>query len=336
MIADSSISCTCCCALSHGGTWQLPNRWRRRASLLAPLVPYVRPSARRAARRYSGCGELGGRRRAQSVRRVALSTRSPRASSRSSQPPLAWQPSALCGVAASVPDSRRRSNTRCRRRPLPSSIGSCCSTRSRSSQTRAPLRPCADALEHSLLIVDFSECGGSRICLPRSIHIDPAEDDGVARGGAVAVLDRGDVVTLPATELLTRRISPRRSASGVGMTASSTELRRYGRFGSCHLCDNAQQHVQLMELVSAITADIAVDEDGALLRRAVRCHRSVARLLVGRADRAERLDHQLHAMRPRSGLARPRVRGASRPIRLQPSRVEDPLSLPRPNRTRRC
>ena len=74
-------------------------------------------------------------------------------------------------------------------------------------------------------------------------------------------------------------------------------------------CDNAQQHVQLMELVSAITADIAVDEDGALLRRAVRCHRSVARLLVGRADRAERLDHQLHAMRPRAGR---RVRSAAR------------------------
>ena len=39
VIADaSSIRCTCCCALSHGGTWQLPNRWRRRASLLAPLA----------------------------------------------------------------------------------------------------------------------------------------------------------------------------------------------------------------------------------------------------------------------------------------------------------
>ena len=101
-----------------------------------------------------------------------------------------------------------------------SSVGSRCSTRSRSStQTPPPLRPCADALEHSLLVVDFSECGGSRICLPRSIHIEPAKDDGAARGGAVAALDRGDVVTLPATELLIRRISPRRSASarpGVG------------------------------------------------------------------------------------------------------------------------
>ena len=44
---------------------------------VAPLALYVRPSARRAARRYSAGEELGGRRRAQFVRRVALSTRSP-------------------------------------------------------------------------------------------------------------------------------------------------------------------------------------------------------------------------------------------------------------------
>ena len=64
-------------------------------------------------------------------------------------------------------------------------------------------------------------------------------------------------------------------------TASSTELRRYGRFGSCHVlpCDNAQQHVQLVQLVSSITAAIVVDGDGALLHRAAGCHRHVARLL---------------------------------------------------------
>ena len=87
--------------------------------------------------------------------------------------------------------------------------------------------------------------------------------------------------------------------------------KQIGRIGSCHVppCDNAQQHVQLMELASAITADLAVDEDGALLHRAASHHCHVARLLVDRADRAERLDHQLHAMRPRAGR---RVRGAAR------------------------
>ena len=76
-------------------------------------------------------------------------------------------------------------------------------------------------------------------------------------------------------------------------TASSTELRRYGRFGSCHVlpCDNAQQHVQLVQLVSSITAAIVVDGDGALLHRAAGYRRGVARLLAGRADRAECLDH---------------------------------------------
>ena len=64
VVADtSSISCTCCCALSHGGTWQLPIRPYLRNSLLDAVVPHTRPSARRAARRYSACGELGGRQR---------------------------------------------------------------------------------------------------------------------------------------------------------------------------------------------------------------------------------------------------------------------------------
>ena len=74
-------------------------------------------------------------------------------------------------------------------------------------------------------------------------------------------------------------------------------------------CDNAQQHVQLVELGSAITAALAVDEDVALLHRAASHHRHVARLLGGRADRAERLDNQVLAMRPRAGR---RVRGAAR------------------------
>ena len=64
-----------------------------------------------------------------------------------------------------------------------------------------------------------------------------------------------------------------------------------------------------MELASAITADLAVDEDVALLHRAARHHRHVARLLAGRVDRAERLDHQVLAKRPRAGQ---RVRGSAR------------------------
>ena len=94
-------------------------------------------------------------------------------------------------------------------------------------------------------------------------------------------------------------------------SAASIEPRRRHRIGSCHVlpCDNAQQHVQLVELASAITADLAVDEDGALLHRAAGYHRRVARLLAGRADRAERLDHQVLAKRPRAGR---RVRGAAR------------------------
>ena len=44
-------------------------------------------------------------------------------------------------------------------------------------------------------------------------------------------------------------------------TASSTELRRYGRFGSCHVlpCDNAQQHVQLVQPGPALTAPAQLD-----------------------------------------------------------------------------
>ena len=49
-------SCTCCCALSHGSTWQLPNRPYLRSSVLDAVVAHTRPSARRPARRYSAYG----------------------------------------------------------------------------------------------------------------------------------------------------------------------------------------------------------------------------------------------------------------------------------------
>ena len=71
------------------------------------------------------------------------------------------------------------------------------------TQTRAPLRPCADALERSLLIVDFSECDGSGN-LPRSIHIDPADPAALLEATRSLCSTDGDVVTLPATELPTR------------------------------------------------------------------------------------------------------------------------------------
>ena len=66
----------------------------------------------------------------------------------------------------------------------------------------APLRPCADALERSLLIVDFSECDGSGN-LPRSIHIDPADPAALLEATRSLCSTDGDVVTLPATELPT-------------------------------------------------------------------------------------------------------------------------------------
>ena len=108
-----------------------------------------------------------------------------------------------------------------------------------------------------------------------------------------------------------RRAARRALGRTYRTSGASSEARRRHRFGSCHVppCDNAQQHVQLMELASAITADLAVDEDGALLHRAARHHRHVARLLTGRVGRAERLDHQVLAMRSRVGR---RVRGAAR------------------------
>ena len=86
VIDDTSCtSCTCCCALSHGSTWQLPNRPYLRSSVLDAVVAHTRPSARRAARRYSMYGELGGRQRDD----VASVERSDRAAS-SSAVVLSW------------------------------------------------------------------------------------------------------------------------------------------------------------------------------------------------------------------------------------------------------
>ena len=64
VIADtSSISCTCCCALSHGGTWQLPIRpyLLTRCSTQSCLTPGRALAERRGD--ISACGELGGRQR---------------------------------------------------------------------------------------------------------------------------------------------------------------------------------------------------------------------------------------------------------------------------------
>ena len=86
VIDDTSCtSCTCCCALSHGSTWQLPNRPYLRSSVLDAVVAHTRPSARRPARRYSAYGELGGRQRDD----VASVERSDRAAS-SSAVVLSW------------------------------------------------------------------------------------------------------------------------------------------------------------------------------------------------------------------------------------------------------
>jgi len=71
--------------LSHGSTWQLPNRPYLRSSVLDAVVAHTRPSARRPARRYSAYGELGGRQRDD----VASVERSDRAAS-SSAVVLSW------------------------------------------------------------------------------------------------------------------------------------------------------------------------------------------------------------------------------------------------------
>ena len=130
-------------------------------------------------------------------------------------------------------------------------------------------------------------------------------------------------------------------------------------------CCRATTHsstCSLMELASAITASLVVDEDGALLHRAARYRRGVDRLLAGRADRAERLGHQftLCALRgrtratrhlhrrspPRQGAPRSRTGGGAkwralnrdgrpafqRPTRLssgRPRHAERPTARPR-------
>ena len=91
-------------------------------------------------------------------------------------------------------------------------------------------------------------------------------------------------------------------------------------------CDNAQQHLQLVELASAITAALAVDEDGALLHRAAGYYRHVVRLLAGRTDRDERLDHRVHAMRSpeRVGASAVRRESADLAAALESGHVPSP------------
>ena len=109
VIDDTSCtSCTCCCALSHGSTWQLPNRPYLRSSVLDAVVAHTRPSARRPARRYSAYGELGGRQRDD----VASVERSDRVAS-SSAVVLTWLVQLLLGVRIVRDRASMRLSTAC-------------------------------------------------------------------------------------------------------------------------------------------------------------------------------------------------------------------------------
>ena len=167
------------------------------------------------------------------------------------------------------------------------------------TQTRAPLRPCADALERSLLIVDFSECGGSGN-LPRIIHIDPAEDGGAARGDAVAVLDRwrrrhAAGHRAPHTLNIAAPLGER----SVGCEARQRRAPRLAE--TADSADSADARAAVRQRTAARAAGAAqigdhgaraAGEDGALLHHADSRHRRVARLRDGRADRAEHLNHR--------------------------------------------
>ena len=105
-------------------------------------------------------------------------------------------------------------------------------------------------------------------------------------------------------------------------------------------CDNAQQHVQLVELGSAITAALAVDEDVALLHRAVRHHGitgtspgcSPAEWIAPNAS-TTRFSLSAHERVSASAVRR---ESDDQALALESGPQLTPPSLPRPNRTRRC
>ena len=184
--------------------------------------------------------------------------------------------------------SRRRSNTRCCR-PLPSSIGSCCSTRSRSSTHRRGRRcgrtkkPSSARFSSwiSASVVALGICRGS------STSIQPRTAAQLEATRSLCSTD-GDVVTLPATELLIRRISPRRSASarpGVGhdcVEHRAAQIRPNRQLPRAAV----RQRTGARAAGAARTGDhgvLEVDEDVSLLYRPTGCRRHVARLLGRRS-----------------------------------------------------
>ena len=115
-------------------------------------------------------------------------------------------------------------------------------------------------------------------------------------------------------ELAARRISPHRSTSA----RPDIRIKRRERQAASAPSNRQLARAAVRQRTAARAADgarvgdhgvLAADEDGALLRRAAGYHRRVARLLAGRTDRDERLDHRVLAMRSRAG---PRVRSAAR------------------------
>ena len=145
----------------------------------------------------------------------------------------------------------------------------------------------------------FSECGGSGN-LPRIIHIDPAEDGGAARGDAVAVLDRwrrrhAAGHRAPHTLNIAAPLGER----SVGCEARQRRAPRLAE--TADSADSADARAAVRQRTAARAAGAAqigdhgaraAGEDGALLHHADSCHRRVARLRDGRADRAEHLNHR--------------------------------------------
>ena len=298
MIADaSSIRCTCCCALSHGSTWQLPIRPYLRSSVLDAVVAHTRPSARRAARRYSMYGELGGRQRDD----VASVERSDRAASSSAAGSAGsmWMlrgrfPEPSHSLKSTMRSERSRASAHGR-----SGARVCVSRIASASSSSCQ---CSTATDDNSVCCYDGDCVGTLAATPHSALGCQASggcelrDD--ARGERVlSATRRTDCARRrpPSSSHPEYRRAARRALGRTYRTSgASSEARRRHRFGSCHVppCDNAQQHVHLMELASAITADLVVDEDGALLHHAASHHRRVARLRDGRADRAEHLHHR--------------------------------------------
>ena len=255
-------------------------------------------------------------------------------------PAIIWRSAAFERAAR----ARRRAPTSSARRRPSSSSGRRRSRRCRASPPRAP-SSCAGAVSAGPGCTSCTCCCALSHGSTWQLPIYGAERDGewidtlaavthtatryMANGDAVTLetstrwqVLRGALDAMPkaarADDRRARRppniAAPLGARSGRHTKQAPRASSRVGAIESAAAtCCRATTHSSTCSWLSsrrpAITADLAVDEDGALLRRAAGYHHRVARLLAGRADRAERLDHRVLAMRSRAGR---RVRSAAR------------------------